>query len=397
MRLQGFKPLESSIKEFVEFCERLESTEELPSKKGTEDSTNHEGRGKSKRARTTETKKRGRSDDANNKFYCMLHGPNPNHDTKNCRSLKKHVDKVKKENPRRNDPAKVQEEMNAVYKYVQKKMADDRKKADRDRSAREKELNEFSDMSLEKKDSNDENDEEYWNFGPSKRQKGVFKSKKHSYKSLDWCINDSYAVSNLTGHLKTKKHYSKAEKEKLTPIIFAQLPNGQSGTRLCKTLLDSWASCSVVNSKAVQHLNCKRAKITSFKTVAGQFNCKEICNTQIKMPELKISATVDVQLHVTQMNGHYDIILGQDILSKLGIILDFQQQIVCWEDEIVQMRPTTCTQETTYNVNDTPDITAETDRMSKILDAKYRPADLNKVAKKNENLTLDQKQNCINC
>ena len=109
------------------------------------------------------------------------------------------------------------------------------------------------------------------------------------------------------------------------------------------------------------------------------------------MPELKSSATVDVQLHVTQMNGHYDIILGRDILSKLGIILDFQQQIVCWEDEIVHMRPTTCTQETTYNVNDTPDITAETDRMSKILDAKYSPADLDEVAKKNENLTLDQK------
>ena len=161
MRLQGFKPLESTVKEFIEFCERLESTEEAPIKGNADKSTNQEGRGKSKRARTTETKKRGRSDDADNKFYCMLHGPNPNHDTKNCRSLKKHVDKVKKENPRRNDPAKVQEEMNAVYKYVQKKMADDRKKADRDRSAREKELNEFSDMSLEKKDSNDENDEEY--------------------------------------------------------------------------------------------------------------------------------------------------------------------------------------------------------------------------------------------
>ena len=109
------------------------------------------------------------------------------------------------------------------------------------------------------------------------------------------------------------------------------------------------------------------------------------------MPELKSSAIVDVQLHVTQMNGHYDIILGRDILSKLGIILDFQQQIVCWEDEIVHMRPTTCTQETTYNINNTPDITAETDRMSKILDAKYSPADLDEVAKKNENLTLDQK------
>ena len=41
--------------------------------------------------------------------------------------------------------------MNAVFKYVQKKMADDRKKTDRDRPAREKVLNEFSDMSLKKK------------------------------------------------------------------------------------------------------------------------------------------------------------------------------------------------------------------------------------------------------
>ena len=69
----------------------------------------------------------------------------------------------------------------------------------------------------------------------------------------------------MTGHLKTKKHYSKAETEKLAPIIFVELPNGQSGTRLCKTLLDSGASCSVVNSRAVHHLKSKRAKIISFK------------------------------------------------------------------------------------------------------------------------------------
>ena len=43
IRLQGFKPLESSIKEFVEFCKRLESTEELPTNKGTDDSINQEG------------------------------------------------------------------------------------------------------------------------------------------------------------------------------------------------------------------------------------------------------------------------------------------------------------------------------------------------------------------
>ena len=110
------------------------------------------------------------------------------------------------------------------------------------------------------------------------------------------------------------------------------------------------------------------------------------------MPELKALAKIDVKMHVMQINGHYDIILGQDVLSKLGIVLDFEQQLVRWGNNIVKMRPTECTQETSYFVNDTPDMAAETDHMSKFLDAKYQPADLNKVAAKNKNLTLEQQE-----
>ena len=41
--------------------------------------------------------------------------------------------------------------MNVVFCYVQKKMADERKQADREKASCEKELNEFSDMTLEQK------------------------------------------------------------------------------------------------------------------------------------------------------------------------------------------------------------------------------------------------------
>ena len=42
MRLQGFKPRKSSVKKFVEFCERLESTKDVPPKKGADKSTNQD-------------------------------------------------------------------------------------------------------------------------------------------------------------------------------------------------------------------------------------------------------------------------------------------------------------------------------------------------------------------
>ena len=109
------------------------------------------------------------------------------------------------------------------------------------------------------------------------------------------------------------------------------------------------------------------------------------------MPELNALAKIDVKMPVAQMNRHYDVIVQQDLLSKLGIILDFEQQLVWWGGGIVKIRPTECTQETSYFVNHTPYIAAETDRMSKMLDAKYQPADLDKVEAKNMNLTLEQR------
>ena len=49
----------------------------MSAKKGAEDSANQEGWDRSKAARMTENKKQGRSDNnTEDKFHCMLHGPN---------------------------------------------------------------------------------------------------------------------------------------------------------------------------------------------------------------------------------------------------------------------------------------------------------------------------------
>ena len=154
---------------------------------------------------------------------------------------------------------------------------------------------------------------------------------------------------------------------------------------------------SIVSSKAVQHLNMERAKFTAFQTMAGKFNTTHTCETKFKVPELNQSAEISKKLHVTQMNGRYDVILGQDVLKKLGLVIDFRTETVRWNNSVIDMKPPDCIQETSYYLNNTAKIAKDTERMSRILDAKYMPANLHEVADANAHLTELQKINFTRC
>lgn len=87
MILQGFDPIEHTTNEFVEFCERLETTEaDAPAKSEKSGKASKKDSGKRKRG----TDSTGKGD-----FYCELHGKNPNHNTGECRTLIAQAKKMK--------------------------------------------------------------------------------------------------------------------------------------------------------------------------------------------------------------------------------------------------------------------------------------------------------------
>ena len=167
-------------------------------------------------------------------------------------------------------------------------------------------------------------------------------------------------------------------------------PDGKN-PRLLKTLLDSGASAPIVSYKVVHDLDTERDKFRAFQTMAGTSNITHTCKTKFKVPELNQSE-ICKKLHVTQMNGRYNAILGQKKLRELGLVINFHAETVCWNDSAIDMKPPDCTQETLYFLNDTANIAEDTERMSKILDAKYTAADLRKVAITNVHLTNNQKE-----
>ena len=172
-------------------------------------------------------------------------------------------------------------------------------------------------------------------------------------------------------------------------------PEGKNSTKLLKTLLDSGASSSVISSRAVTNQKTTKSESTSFLTMAGTFNTTHTCSAEFQIPELNQSAKIASTFHVTQMKGNYDVILGRDVLAELGILIDFRYQTVSWNDASIDMKPTDCTQDTSYYAAETGVVAEATSRISKILDAKYSPADLEEVANKNGKLTVKQQEQLL--
>ena len=92
------------------------------------------------------------------------------------------------------------------------------------------------------------------------------------------------------------------------------------------------------------------------------------------------------------MKGTYDVILGRDVLKELGIILDFQSDTVIWNESTISMKPTNCTQDISYFLTDSSRVESATERIAKILDAKYAPANLKEIADSNVKLNIHQRQ-----
>ena len=83
MILQGFDPLEKSMKEFIDFCERLERTKDLSPSTADNQQVQTSKEGKSKKKAWTERNK------SSDKYYCHFHGKNRTHGSEDCNTLKK--------------------------------------------------------------------------------------------------------------------------------------------------------------------------------------------------------------------------------------------------------------------------------------------------------------------
>ena len=152
MVMHGFDPLNGMIKDFTDFCERLERTIDdnkvLPEKKKKQVNF------KDCLGEKPKICKGGRTN--NIKFYCLLHGPNRSHNSDDCTHLKRDAEKHKKSKDYKGKrvPKKVNrygEEVHTLLEFATKVMND--AKVEKRRKTKH-ELNNFEHLKVSDSETN---------------------------------------------------------------------------------------------------------------------------------------------------------------------------------------------------------------------------------------------------
>ena len=107
-----------------------------------------------------------------------------------------------------------------------------------------------------------------------------------------------------------------------------------------RVLFDSGSSGSIILEKFVQNLAVKNDTLQTWVTKGGTFVTDKKCLTNFVLDEFYENHQIQWNLYVDSTPGphKYDMIIGRDLLSELGITLNFSDQTMTWDESTVRMK-----------------------------------------------------------
>ena len=213
---------------------------------------------------------------------------------------------------------------------------------------------------------------------------------KNEFNSIDDCLDHKLKLphtsirSRLSTNTNNKRRRLNDDND-LAPITFGEILKDNRYTSTTynnlKILIDSGASGSMIHSRYLNKNKLKQnaKQTTVWTTMSGEFRTLATAKLNFTLPELSPTAKFTTKFYVTTQKSNYDIILGRDTLRQLGIKIDFQNNTIGYGDGEIDMKPISCTRNTHYNINESGATKVETERLKRILDAKYEKANLQKV------------------
>ena len=120
---------------------------------------------------------------------------------------------------------------------------------------------------------------------------------------------------------------------------------------------------------------------------------------QFQLTEIYPTATITYKLHVAESLGMYDMIIGRDLLNKMGLIFGFSTETLSWEEASIPMKSLTANAIESLHIDNPTGVNDMVGRISgdnykKILEAKYSKVDLHKeIMSNSSHLEMTQRTN----
>jgi hypothetical protein len=234
------------------------------------------------------------------------------------------------------------------------------------------------------------------------------------YKHIDEAINDALLLSDLRKPAQTNtktdeegQTLKKSKLNSLSPILFVKIQyktgkkNRQTNYKIVKSLVDSGASESIMTLKAAKGLPISsKTETKKWSTAAGTLNTTaKTKKLEFRLLELNNNRNIEKSFHVVDIDlKNYDMIIGRDLITSLQLDIKGSDMSIKWDDSAIPWRSIDSTVDDIYLVEDRRNyqpIEQEMQRMTDILDAKYKKADLNQIASSADHLTNSEQSSLL--
>ena len=231
-------------------------------------------------------------------------------------------------------------------------------------------------------------------------------TKRHSSEtSDDEYIQSTYTTSTLDSSLDINlKHSSKKVKcTHFTTEVIAEIVDRHGKTKPIRCLLDTGTTATIILREYVApgKANGYKGHPTKWSTMGGSFTTKRKALLEFKLPEFSTNKTIEWICHVDDstdcVKSQYDIIIGTDLMTSLGLDISFSTNTIMWEDIALPMKQ----RGTVHNHDsvqylyqaslDTEVLKEAEDRQKRILDANYAAVDIDEYLSSLPHLTTSEK------
>jgi Reverse transcriptase (RNA-dependent DNA polymerase)/Aspartyl protease len=182
-----------------------------------------------------------------------------------------------------------------------------------------------------------------------------------------------------------------------------ELENEEGNIVPIRALLDTGTSSTIVLNEHVRKgfVSHHKGHETTWETLGGTFTTRRKGLLEFKLPELTNNQTVTWVAHVDDHNKRenalYDMIIGMDLMTTIGIYVNTEQKMVIWGDYSTPLKQRGTMQESTameanyHMAKESELLKGAEERQSRILDADYSNVDIDEYVEGVNKLNGDQK------